>query len=114
MFSTQQEYGATEHLNEEPASPYHLQEGQNEGDEQQRNGVMSQTQRLYGATANAHQDPTSPYHLQEGRHEDEEQHQQGNTSEGLDDEYEMSLNELLYSSSSYHAIVKPGTYELLT
>jgi hypothetical protein len=109
MFSTQPEYGATEHLNEEPASLYHLQEGQNEGDEQQSNAVMSQTQPLYGAAGHVAQEPASPYHLQEGRHEDEEQQQHGNASEGLDEEYEMSLTELLYSSSSYHAIVKPGT-----
>jgi hypothetical protein len=94
MFSTQQDYGANKNLNEEPASPYYLQESQNEGDEQQSNAVTRQTQRLYGAAVHVHADPASPYHLQD-----------------LDEEYEMSLNELLYSSSSYHAIVKPGTFE---
>lgn len=111
MFSTQQDYGANKNLNEEPASPYYLQESQNEGDEQQSNAVTRQTQRLYGAAVHVHADPASPYHLQEGRREEGEEQPQGNGIQDLDEEYEMSLNELLYSSSSYHAIVKPGTYE---
>jgi hypothetical protein len=111
MFSTQQDYGANKNLNEEPASPYYLQESQNEGDEQQSNAVTRQTQRLYGAAVHVHADPASPYHLQEGRREEGEQQPQGNGIQDLDEEYEMSLNELLYSSSSYHAIVKPGTFE---
>jgi hypothetical protein len=32
--------------------------------------------------------------------------------DSLDEEYEMSLTELLYSSASYHAIVKPGEESL--
>lgn len=66
---------------------------------------MSQTPQgdaLYGSTGR-HEEPESPYHLQEN------QEQKDNDEESsLDDEYEMSLTELLYSSSSYHAIVKPG------
>ena len=110
MFSTQQDYGATENLNGEPASPYHLQEGQN-GDEQQGNVVTPQAQPMFGANAQNREEPASPYHLQEGRNEECEQQPQGNANQELGEEYEMSLTELLYSSSSYHAIVKPGTFE---
>lgn len=70
--------------------------------------IMFSTQQEYGATENLNEESTSPYHLQEGQHEEDEQQPQSNASEGLDEEYEMSLTELLYSSSSYHAIVKPG------
>jgi peptide subunit release factor 1 (eRF1) len=102
MSPTQPEYGATGHLDKESASPYHLHEGQNE--REGRSALTSQTQPLNAAE----QDPASPHHLQEGQNEQEGQH---NANESLDDEYEMSLTELLYSSSSYHAIVKPGTNE---
>jgi hypothetical protein len=67
---------------------------------------MSQTPQDdsgYGSTGR-HEEPASPYHLQENQEE-----QQNQAESSLDDEYEMSLTELLYSSSSYHAIVKPGT-----
>lgn len=69
----------------------------------------------YGATV---EEPplSSPYHLQEnnnaldGTPQHDHPHPHGdNGDDDLPDEYEMSLTELLYSSSSYHAIVKPGT-----
>lgn len=67
---------------------------------------MSQTPQedtLYGSTGR-HEEPESPYHLQENQ----EAGHDGDAESSLGDEYEMSLTELLYSSSSYHAIVKPG------
>ncbi len=56
----------------------------------------------YGSTERQ-QEPESPYHLQENRGSSSDE-----SSSSVDSEYEMSLTELLYSSSSYHAIVKPG------
>lgn len=66
---------------------------------------MSQTPQgdgLYGSTGGQQEEPESPYHLQENQDNAVE------AESSLDEEYEMSLTELLYSSSSYHAIVKPG------
>ena len=63
------------------------------------NGADSQ----YGATERQQQEPESPYHLQENRESASDE-----SSSEVDSEYEMSLTELLYSSSSYHAILKPG------
>jgi presenilin 1 len=57
----------------------------------------------YGSTERQ-QEPESPYHLQENRGSSSDE-----SSSSVDSEYEMSLTELLYSSSSYHAIVKPVT-----
>ena len=57
----------------------------------------------YGSTERQ-QEPESPYHLQENRESSSDE-----SSSEVDSEYEMSLTELLYSSSSYHAILKPGT-----
>lgn len=66
---------------------------------------MSQIPQEYGSTSQQqhHEEPASPYHLQENQEETAQ-------VDELDEEYEMSLTELLYSSSSYHAIVKPGVY----
>ena len=62
----------------------------------------------YGSTAH-HTEPNSPYTLREEFHDEPTD---GSVEvDSLDDEYEMSLSELLYSSSSYHAIVKPGMYD---
>jgi len=73
---------------------------------------MSQTpheESQYGSTGR-HDEPASPYHLQENQEEEQPTvGDDGDAESNLDDEYEMSLTELLYSSSSYHAIVKPGT-----
>lgn len=73
---------------------------------------MSQTpyeDSQYGSTGRL-DEPASPYHLQENQ-EDAEPNDEGDDAESsLDDEYEMSLTELLYSSASYHAIVKPGIF----
>lgn len=69
-------------------------------------GIMARTPHddsNYGSTS-PQEEPASPYHLQETQ---EEQHRPDDES-SLDEEYEMSLTELLYSTSSYHAIVKPG------
>lgn len=69
----------------------------------------------YGATSAAEQPITSPYALQNDppiqtatadRFEDE--HGDEDDDDDDDESNEMSLEELLYSSSSYHAIAKPG------
>ena len=70
----------------------------------------------YGSTNLAEQPITSCYELQDDqrnqttaaaeRFEDEI----GDEDDDEDESNEMSLEELLYSSSSYHAIAKPGKY----
>ena len=72
--------------------------------------VMSQTPHegsQYGSTGSL-DEPESPYHLQENQEDALPNDVDAESS--LDEEYEMSLTELLYSSSSYHAIVKPGLF----
>lgn len=74
--------------------------------------------QAYGATGSTDQPITSHYELQKDvlsptaeatydRFDDEEDNE-----DEMDDPYDMSLTELLYSSSSYHAIAKPGEYSV--
>jgi hypothetical protein len=71
----------------------------------------------YGSTDAQEQRLTSPYQLHgsspggDGIHRSaapDAAEASDSDDDSLDEEYEMSLTELLYSSASYHAIVKPG------
>ena len=72
----------------------------------------------YGATIASENPISSHYELQNDpdpqipssyeRFNDEADEDDNNEDDDDDEPNEMSLDELLYSSSSYHAIVKPG------
>ena len=67
----------------------------------------------YGATNNV-----TDYQLQEGSFEDEDHNNNASGDDSDDFSYEtvdepMSLSELLYSTSSYHAIVKPVSITMI-
>jgi hypothetical protein len=71
----------------------------------------------YGATNSAEQPITSNYQLQNDsvpptstveRFDDEVVDEEDDDEGDFDEFNDMSLEELIYSSSSYHAIAKPG------
>jgi presenilin 1 len=76
------------------------------------NSNMAQHPQAYGATAGLIEQPTSHYQLQDDQPGD-------STTGGLfrdddeDEDLQMSLTELLYSSSSYHAIAKPVSITMI-